>query len=73
MAEYCSQCSPFDGAYDIDLLKIVLKLKPGRSFSFLCEGCYNRAVYKDENGNLFLAKDEGGEIKLHPVTIESLM
>lgn len=75
MAEYCSQCSPFklNGEWDIDLLQIALKLEPGRSESFLCEGCNNRAVYKDEKGLLYLGKQEGKEINLHPVAVEELM
>ena len=73
MAEYCSQCSPFKNEFDINLLRIAMKLKNGRSINFVCEGCNNRAVYKDETGNLFLAKKERDEIKLHPVKIEDLM
>jgi hypothetical protein len=73
MSDYCSQCSPFAGKFEIDLAKIALKLKPGRSESFICEGCNNRAVYKDENNNLFLAKMEKGEIKLHPIDFEQLI
>jgi hypothetical protein len=72
MADYCSQCTPFERS-DINLASIALDLKPGRSESFLCEGCNNRAVYKDGDGNLFLAKAEGKEVNLHPVTIEQLM
>jgi hypothetical protein len=73
MAEYCSQCSPFNNEFDIDLFNIALNLEKGHSESFICEGCYNRGIYKDENGNLFLAKQEQIEIKLHPVKVEDLM
>ncbi len=72
MAEYCSHCSPFENKYDFDLIKIALHLKKGHSKNFLCEGCNNRAVYKDEEGNLYLAKLEEKEIKLHPVKLEDL-
>lgn len=74
MAEFCSQCADkyFQHA-DIDLFKISLRLKKGRSVSFLCEGCNNRAIYKDEEGKLYLAKLVEKEIKLFPVTIEKLM
>ena len=71
MSEYCSQCSPFKESndYDIDLIKLSLKVKRGRSINFLCEGCNNRAIYKDEKGFLYLAKQENKEIKLYPVKI----
>ncbi|GAB3179475.1 hypothetical protein GCM10027291_45740 [Telluribacter humicola] len=72
MAEFCSECTPFEYP-DIDLAAIALDLSPGRSESFICEGCNNRAVYKDEKGGLYLAKAEDGVIKLHPVIIEQLM
>lgn len=73
MAECCSQCTPFKNEFDFDLFDIALNLEKGYSENFLCEGCENRAVYKDENGNLFLAKSEGDEINLHTVKIEDLM
>ena len=73
MAEFCSQCSPFDNEYDIDIFKIALKLKNGHSKNILCEGCNIRAVYKDEQGLIYLGKSEKGEIKLNPVTLEELM
>ena len=75
MAEYCSQCSPFkeQKEWDIDLFLIALVLKNGRSESFICEGCNNRAVYRDENGFYFLGKLIEEEIKLFPVNIEELM
>jgi 5-methylcytosine-specific restriction endonuclease McrA len=71
MAEYCSQCNLL-GDYDIDLHKLALKLKRGHSINFLCEGCNNRAIYKDEEGRLYLGKTEKGEIKLHPVNFDEL-
>ena len=73
MSEYCSQCSPFTDEYEIDLFKITIKLKNGRSESFFCEGCNNRGLYKDEIGKLYLAKKEKDEINLQPVNIEDLV
>lgn len=73
MAEYCSVCSPFNGEFDINVFKLALRLENGRSESFLCEGCNLRGVYKDDLGNLFLARSEDKEIKLHPILIEDLM
>jgi len=73
MAEYCSLCSPFEGKCDIDLMKIALKLERGHSTNFLCEGCNVRAIYKDDSGLLYLAKEEGNEIKLEPIHIEDLI
>jgi hypothetical protein len=73
MAEYNSQCSPFEGKCDFDLFKISLHLKRGHSVNFLCEGCNNRAVYKDEEGKLYLAKEVGKDIELFPVRVEELM
>lgn len=73
MAVYCSKCSPFSGEFDIDLFKIALTIKNCRSVSFICEGCNIRAIYKDENGNLYLARSESNEIKLYPVFIKDLM
>lgn len=77
MAEYCSMCSPFKemGGYDYDLAKIALDLEKGRSESFLCEGCENRGVYKDEDGRLYLAKyiEANDQIELKEVNIEELM
>ena len=72
MVDYCSECTQFDYP-DIDLAQIALDLSTGRSESFICEGCNNRAVYKDEVGRLFLAKQDHGEVKLYSVTIEQLM
>ena len=74
MAEYCSQCSPFKeyGKIDINLFKIALKLNRGNSTSFICEGCNNRAVYKDEQGLIYLVKDENGEMKFALINIEKL-
>jgi hypothetical protein len=37
---------------------IALETKRGYSTSFLCEGCNNRAVYKDEEEALYLIKLE---------------
>lgn len=75
MAEFCSQCSPFEdgGAFEFDLVEIALGLKEGWSVSFLCEGCRNRAVYKDETGQLFLERIQAdGTIEMVEVTIDEL-
>ena len=73
MAEYCSQCSPFENQHDIGLFRIAIFLRRGRSKSFICEGCNNRAVYKDENGKVYLAKQIEGEIKLVEVGMHELL
>ncbi len=69
MAEYCSQCSPFKeyGGYDFDLLKIAIELERGHSYSFVCEGCLNRAIYKDEDGQLWIYQVQQGTDELKPV------
>ena len=61
MAEYCSDCAPFDG-YDINLFKMALKLKRGYEKRILCEGCY-----------LFLIRLEEGVTTEEAVTQESLI
>jgi hypothetical protein len=58
MSEYCSQCNPFVSEYDIDLHILALKVEPGHSINFLCEGCDNRALYKDEDGKLYILRKE---------------
>ena len=73
MAEYCSQCSPFENEFDFDLFKIALELKRGHSTNFLCEGCNNRGIYKDETGRVYLAKLAKNEIELQPINIEELI
>ena len=73
MAEFCNKCSLFEGKHDIDLVRIALKLKKGHSTNFICEGCNVRAIYKDESGNLYLAREVSNEIVLEPTTIEELM
>ena len=73
MAEYCSQCSPFEKAKDIDLFTIALKLERGYSTSFLCEGCSNRAVYKDEEGLIYLVRFENNDYHYTQVNIVELM
>ena len=73
MAEYCSQCTPFEGKSEFNLFRIALSLKRGHSVNFLCEGCDNRAIYKDEEGSLYLAKLDGKDVKLYPVKIEELI
>ena len=58
---------------DIDLFEIALDLENGRSESFICEGCNNRAVYKDEEGLLYLAREINREMFLIPVQLSELM
>lgn len=72
MSDYCSQCTPFQHS-DIDLFRIAVTLKPECSESFLCEGCSNRGLYKDENGLLYLARQTDNGIELSEVKIEDLM
>ena len=50
MAEYCLQCN-VTGDYDIDLHKLAFEVEEG-----LCEGCDNRAIYKDEEEKLYLLR-----------------
>tara|TARA_B110000046_G_scaffold177699_1_gene204826 strand:+ start:633 stop:857 length:225 start_codon:yes stop_codon:yes gene_type:complete len=73
MSDYCSICSPFDDGYDIDLAKVALELDNGHSSNVLCEVCNIKAVYKDEKGNIYLAKEVKNEIELESTTIEKLM
>jgi len=73
MAEYCSRCSPFENEFDINLFRIALNLKKGYSETFLCEGCSNRGIYKDDTGRLYLAKSVEGEIVLKSINIEELL
>lgn len=73
MADFCSQCSPFKDAYDIDLFTIALNLENGHSQSFLCEGCNNRGLYKEEEANIYLAKHQGDEIVLQATKVEELI
>lgn len=74
MAEYCSQCSPFkaQGKFDINLFKIALKFNRGNSTSFICEGCNNKGIYKDEQGLIYLVKEESNELKFTLINIEEL-
>jgi hypothetical protein len=72
MADFCSQCSPFEGEFDIDLKEIAIDLEPGHSESFLCEGCNNRAVYKDLAGFIYIGKEVEGKIVLNSVAIDFL-
>jgi len=75
MSEYCSQCSPFkdEQDWDIDLAKMALRLDNGRSESFICEGCNNRGIYKDEVGKIYLAKQKTNTIELVEVKFEDLI
>ena len=72
MAEYCSQCSPFENEFDIDLFRIAINVKKGHSINLLCEGCNNKAIYKDEEGLIYLVKDENKEMKFYPIKLEEL-
>jgi len=72
MAEYCSQCTPQKG-FDIDLFEISLKLERGYSTAFICEGCNNRAIYKDEQGLIYLVRYEQDDYKYYPLNIEELL
>ena len=56
------------GDYDIDLHKLALNVDEGHSIGFLCEGCYNRAIYKDEEGKLYILRKD----KLHPVNFDDV-
>lgn|GEM_PF-1296490 len=69
MAEYCSQCSPYKAEHDHDLLALALQLPAGHSTSFLCEGCANRAIYRDEEDRIYLAKQLGEELKCTEVNL----
>lgn len=72
MAEFCSDCSPFD-EFDINLFTIALDLKPGHSETILCEGCNIKAVYKDEEGLVYLAKEVPEGVELEEAEIDTLM
>ena len=72
MAEYCSQCSPFENEFDIDLFRIAIKVKKGHSINLLCEGCNNKTIYRDEDGLIYLVKDENTEMKFYPIKLEEL-
>jgi len=73
MSEYCCKCSPFLPDYEIDLAEIALKVEKGHSENVICEGCNIKAIYKDDAGLLYLAKEVDGEIQLESITIEKLM
>lgn len=73
VTRYCSQCSPFKYLWDIDLFNIAINLEPGHSENFICTGCNNRSVYKDEKGYLYLAKQHGTEFKLLPINIDEII
>ncbi len=68
MSDYCSQCTPYEKA-DYNLVKMALELKRGYSFSLLCEGCNNRAIYKDETGRLYLYRAEKDNPDLQPLEV----
>lgn len=73
MSDFCSQCSPFKDEYDIDLFKIAIRLKRGHSKDFVCEGCSNRAIYKDEDGRIYLIRYEENDYKNFLINIEDLI
>ncbi|HBF20136.1 MAG: hypothetical protein CMI36_04565 [Owenweeksia sp.] len=60
MKNHCSQCNP-SGMAQFNLTKLALGLERGHSYSFVCEGCDNSAIYKDESGFLWLAKSINSE------------
>lgn len=70
MAEFCSNCDALHSDYD--LFRLALFLPKGRSRNLLCEGCNLRAIYKDNEGNIFLAKMLNNEIKFEPVILKDL-
>ncbi len=70
MADFCSICEP--DFFDINLTEIALELDPGRSESFICEGCNLRAVFKNESNALYLGRLVDGELVLEPIHIEDL-
>ena len=74
--KYCSAChnKRHEGNWDYDLFKIAIDLDRGRSLSFLCFGCSNRAIYKDHDGNLYLSKvNHADSLEMHEVSITDLM
>ncbi|CAN0176404.1 unnamed protein product [Ectocarpus fasciculatus] len=73
MAEFCSQCTPFEMA-DFELTKMAIHLERGHSHTFPCEGCANRAIYKDEEGRLWLAKaiNRQGDLDWKAVDLDEL-
>ena len=70
MAEFCSLCEP--DRYDIDLISLALHLERGHSENILCEGCSIKAIYKDEQGNLFLCKNENNTLHFESINIDNL-
>lgn len=66
MAEFCSRCTPLIRIPDILLPLERIKLKKGEQINFVCEGCNNRGMYKDEDGRTFLIKLIDKEFKLIP-------
>jgi hypothetical protein len=74
MPHFCSQCgNRINKEADINLFLMAVSLQNGRSISFICEGCNNRAIFKDDNGNLYLAKYVNNEISLFPVNISEIV
>ena len=73
MAEFCSLCTIYEDEIDFDLFQIALNLENGISEPILCEGCNIRAIYKDENGNLFVIKLIEKELIPKSISIEELI
>ena len=73
MSEFCSSCQedPNTG-YDFDLYQMAKKLKKGYTYSFLCEGCYRRGLYRDDEGNLELGIKIGDEVSWKRIELEEL-
>ena len=74
MSEFCSSCYEEDihFGYDIDLYKAARSLKKGYSFSFLCEGCNRRAVYRDEEGLFYMVRVVNEEFVYENIQLEEL-
>lgn len=74
MAEYCSDCcSNYGMKADINIFRIALRLRRGQKIDFVCEGCENRGLLKDDRGKLFLLKQEGKDIVMHPTNLKNLL
>ena len=73
MTKICSLCTPSLVPPDYDLFRISLNLERGRAFNLTCRVCNIRGIYKDDEGLIYLAKNEPEGIRLHLTTIEQLI